>query len=259
MPDEDDQEPAGKRQRLEVLDILKRIGPAIDIYWKAAGGERGQELADAVDRLDELVVRAANDITPPSLSIDRAARRIGRGDWEEARGTSSETRPLVCEAFVKTKGGVVERSRQRGFKGGWTIEAKEEEEKEKEEEEEKTRRQSEAQRIKSRLGKTRPEVLVINIPEVRRKEEESQWREALEVCEEQARLGGVFVLSHPVTSRMWSSPETRKKLGKVLGACAARTEVAINGLKEATRLVTNSWCIAEMAESKGIKDGGRIN
>ena len=60
VPDEDDQEPAGKRQRLEVLDILRRMGPALDVYWIAAGGVRSQELADAVDRLGELVVCAAD-------------------------------------------------------------------------------------------------------------------------------------------------------------------------------------------------------
>ena len=58
-------------------------------------------------------------------------------------------------------------------------------------------------------------------------------------------------------SKNLSAPETTRKLGKMLGVCAARSEVSMDDRKEATRHVTNSWCLAEMAERRNDKEDER--
>jgi len=177
-----------------------------------------------------------------------------------------ESKFLICEAFSPPR--LALRARERGLRGGWSLDIRHEDP--------VSRRAwdlsdpKEVQRLKQKIRQDRPRVLVLSPPctmfsilqnlnlamdPVEYAKAVKLFETAIELCELQASLGGVYVLEHPLTSRAWKLPKAVALLGRD-STCVVNTHMCAHGMVatdahgmglvyKPTKVVTNGRAIAE--------------
>ena len=217
------------------------------------GEKRGRE-----DDVEEATRPVAFQTLPP--------QEVVSPDVSIASVLTPESKYLVCEGFSPPR--TADRARKRGYPGGWSLDVSV-----KDPISGKTWDLSEernVQRVKQKLREDRPVVLTVSPPctlfsilqNLNGPLDPQKYQlavrlflVAIDLCLLQHKLGGAFVLEHPLTSKAWKLPEVQKLLA-VNGICDVTLHMCGHGMMSAdehgpglvfkpTRMLTNCGPIAE--------------